>query len=48
MAYDTLITQGVSGNQALYHLSKASSKIDRISSNSLSLPTVHQLKHGLH
>lgn len=48
MAYDTLITQGLNGNQALYHLSKAASKIDRISTNSLSLPTVHQLKHGLH
>lgn len=48
LAYDTLTSQGINNNQALYHLSKAANQINRITSNSLSLPTVHQLKHGLH
>ena len=36
------------GNQALYHLAKAANKIDHIATNSISLPTVHQLKRSLH
>ncbi|RUR06679.1 type IVB secretion system protein IcmF [Legionella sp. km772] len=48
LAYDTLNAQGNSGPQALYHLSNAASKIDHISTNSISLPTVHQLKANLH
>ena len=48
MAYETLNTQGNSGPQALYHLSNASNKINNISTNSISLPTVHQLKNNLH
>ena len=47
LAYDMINNQGNSGPQALYHLSKASNKIDHISTNSLSLPTVHQLKINL-
>lgn len=48
LTYDTLISQGLRNNQALYHLSKAANKINHIGSNALSLPTVHQLKNGLH
>lgn len=48
LAYDTLNSQGNSGPQALYHLSNAASKIDHIAANSVSLPTVHQLKASLH
>jgi intracellular multiplication protein IcmF len=48
LAYDTLNSQGSNHAQALYHLSKAANKIDRISTNSISLPTVHQLKLSLH
>ena len=47
LAYDTLNSQGNNGAQALYHLSKAANKIDSISTNSISLPTVHQLKLSL-
>lgn len=47
LTYDTIKSQGSSGNQALYHLSKAAKKIEHITTNSLSLPTVHQLKQGL-
>jgi intracellular multiplication protein IcmF len=48
LAYDTLNNQGTNGTQALYHLSNAANKIDDIAANSLSLPTVHQLKVNLH
>jgi intracellular multiplication protein IcmF len=48
LTYDALSNQGNSGHQALYHLSKAANKIDHISTHSLSLPTVQQLKMGLH
>jgi intracellular multiplication protein IcmF len=48
LAYDVLINQGNNDNQALYHLSSAANKVDKISSNSVSLPTLNQLKHGLH
>lgn len=48
LAYDSLNSQGNNGAQALYHLSKAANKIDRIATNSISLPTVHQLKLNLH
>ena len=48
LVYDTLNSQGNNGAQALYHLSKAANKIDHIATNSISLPTVHQLKLNLH
>ncbi|MDI1351587.1 MAG: type IVB secretion system protein IcmF [bacterium] len=48
LAYDTLQQQGSNGSQALYHLSQAAHKMDNIATNSLSLPTVHQLKINLH
>jgi intracellular multiplication protein IcmF len=48
LAYDTLNSQGNNGVQAIYHLSKAANKIDHIATNSISLPTVHQLKINLH
>lgn len=47
LVYDALNSQGNSRAQALYHLSKAANKVDHISSNSISLPTVHQLKLNL-
>lgn len=47
LAYDTLNSQGTNGTQALYHLSKATNELDGIASNSLSLPTLHQLKSTL-
>lgn len=47
LAYDTLSHQGSNGAQALYHLSKAANRIDHIATNSISLPTVHQLKLNL-
>lgn len=46
LRYDVLNTQG--NSSALYHLSNATNTINRISTNSISLPTVHQLKVGLH
>lgn len=48
LAYDTLNSQGNNSAQALYHLSKAANDIDHIATNSISLPTVHQLKLNLH
>lgn len=48
MAYDVLSSQGVNNNQALYHLSKAAKQIEQIKSNSMSLPTLSQLKTNLH
>ena len=48
LAYDTLKNQGHNGPQALYHLSKAADSMEHISANSVSLPTVHQLKLNLH
>lgn len=48
LAYDALISQKDKGKQALYHLSNAAKKLAHVSSNSLSLPTVHQLKSNLH
>ena len=48
LAYDTLNNQGKNGAQALYHLSKAANKVGNIATNSISLPTVHQLKLNLH
>ena len=47
LTYDVLNSKGNNGHQALYHLSNAASKIDNISTNSISLPTVHQLKTNL-
>lgn len=47
LAYDMLNNQANKDKQALYHLSNAAKTISHISSNSLSLPTVHQLKHNL-
>ena len=48
LTYDTLSSQGANGNQALYHLSLATNKIERIASNPISSPTIHHLKVGLH
>ncbi|HAT1794360.1 TPA: type VI secretion protein IcmF [Legionella pneumophila] len=48
LAYEALNNQGTSGAQALYHLSQAANKMNHITSNSISLPTVHQLKLNLH
>lgn len=48
LAYDTLNSQGHNGAQALYHLSKAASSMEHVSANSVSLPTVNQLKLNLH
>ncbi len=48
IAYDTLNSQGQTGAQALYHLSKAANSMDKINANSISLPNVHQLKLNLH
>lgn len=47
LAYDTLNSQRTNDAQALYHLSKAANHIDHIATNSISLPTVHQLKLNL-
>lgn len=48
LAFDTLNSQEKGKPQALYHLTSAAQKIELISSNSLSLPKVHQLKINLH
>lgn len=48
LAYDNLNNQKKQSNQALYHLSKAAKNLDQITSNPISMPTVHQLKHSLH
>ncbi|KTD71306.1 type IVB secretion system protein IcmF [Legionella tucsonensis] len=48
LAYDVLNSQKNKEKQALYHLSKAAKTMSHIPSNSLSLPTVHQLKNNLH
>jgi intracellular multiplication protein IcmF len=48
LAYDTLNSQKDKSAQALYHLSNAAKSLTHISTNSLSLPTVHQLKTNLH
>ncbi|KTC92449.1 type IVB secretion system protein IcmF [Fluoribacter dumoffii] len=48
LAYDILNSQKNKEKQALYHLSNAAKTMGSISSNSLSLPTVHQLKLNLH
>lgn len=47
LAYDLLNNQKDKGKQALYHLSNAAKTMAHVSSNSLSLPTVHQLKSNL-
>jgi len=44
LAYDTLNNQGNNGAQAIYHLSNAAKEIESISSNSISLPFLQQLK----
>lgn len=48
LAYDTFANQKDKGKQALYHLSNAAKTMEHITSNPLSLPTVHQLKTNLH
>lgn len=48
LTYDTLNNHGNNGTQALYHLEKAANKINHITTNSIALPTVHQLKRDLH
>lgn len=47
IAYDSLHQQGNRHYEALYHLSQASHTIDRINTNSLSSPTLSQLKNQL-
>ncbi|MGL5741472.1 MAG: type IVB secretion system protein IcmF [Legionella sp.] len=47
LAYDMLNSQKDKEKQALYHLSNAAKTMSRIPSNSVSLPTVHQLKRNL-
>lgn len=47
LTYEALNNQKNNGAQALYHLSQAANKINHIASNSISLPTVHQLKLNL-
>lgn len=47
LAYDVLNNQKDKEKQALYHLSNAAQVMSRIPSNSVSLPTVHQLKNNL-
>ncbi len=47
--YDALIGhQNNDVSSALYHLTKASSYLDKLTSNSLYLPTIQQLKEQLH
>lgn len=48
LTYDTFMNQNDKEKQALYHLSNAAKTMNRITSDSLSLPTVHQLKQNLH
>ncbi|WP_298626791.1 type IVB secretion system protein IcmF [uncultured Legionella sp.] len=48
LAYDTLNSQGHTGAQALYHLSKAANSMGNVKTNSISQPHVHQLKLNLH
>lgn len=48
LAYDILNSQKDKGKQALYHLANAAKTMTSITSNRLSLPTVHQLKTNLH
>lgn len=47
LAYDVLNSKKDKEKQALYHLSLAAKKMGTISSNTVSLPTVHQLKRNL-
>lgn len=47
LAYDALNNQSQQEKQALYHLASAAKSMSNISSNSLSLPTVQQLKTNL-
>lgn len=46
--YDQITQQKAHDPQALYHLSKAANSMDKVSSNAISLPAVHQLKSNLH
>lgn len=48
LTYDMLKEQSTNSHQALYHLSNAAHTLDTISTHSLSLPTVNQLKTKLH
>lgn len=48
LTFDALNSQGTNNAQALYHLSNAVNQVNKIASNSISLPTVHQLKYNLH
>lgn len=49
LTYDTLNSyQNNDPSSALYHLTKASSSLDKLTSNSLYLPTIQQLKEQLH
>ncbi|MFT4060261.1 MAG: type IVB secretion system protein IcmF [Legionella sp.] len=47
LAFDTLKSQKDKDKQALYHLSNAAKTLKNITSDPLSLPTVHQLKINL-
>ena len=48
LAYDVFNNQNQQEGQALYHLSRAAKKVGQIATNSLSLPTMQQLKQNLH
>lgn len=49
LTYDALMhQQSGDSSSALYHLTKASTTLDQMSSNSLYLPTIQQLKTQLH
>ena len=47
IAYDALASQENKEASAVYHLAKASSTLEKITSNTLSLPTIQQLKAQL-
>lgn len=48
VTYDQITQQKAHDPQALYHLSKAANSMDKVASNPISLPAVHQLKSSLH
>ena len=47
LTYDSLVSKNTSEASALYHLSKASTALESLTSNGLFLPTVQQLKNQL-
>ena len=47
LAYDALVGQNSDNASALYHLTKASTALDKLTSNALLLPSMYQLKTQL-